>query len=93
MEKEKFRMQTLLVEDIIKFQPKGVITIPKKLRKHAGLMDRVLVRAKAQKGKITLEPIYTTPYPIRTFSDEEINEWLELDKLESEELRKDDLLT
>lgn len=85
-------MQTLPIEDIIKFQPKGVLTIPKKLRKRAGLMDRLLVRAKAQKGKITLEPVYTTPYPIRTFTDKEINEWLELDKRDSEELRKEGLL-
>lgn len=86
-------MQTVLIEDVIKFQPKGVLTIPKKLRERAGLMDRVLVRAKAQKGKITLEPVYTTPYPIRTFTDEEINEWLELDKRDSEELRKEGLLS
>lgn len=85
-------MQTLPIEDIVKFQPKGVLTIPKKLRKRAGLMDRLLVRAKAQKGKITLEPVYTTPYPIRTFTDKEINEWLELDKRDSEELRKEGLL-
>lgn len=85
-------MQTLPIEDIIKFQPKGVLTIPKKLRERAGLTDRVLIRAKAQKGKITLEPVYTTPYPIRTFTDEEINEWLELDRRDSEELRKEGLL-
>ena len=85
-------MQTLPIEDIIKMQPKGTMTIPKKLRQRAGLTDRALIRATAQKGKITLEPVYTTPYPIRTFTDEEMNEWLELDRIESKELRKEGLL-
>ncbi len=85
-------MQTLPIEDIIKMQPKGTMTIPKKLRQQAGFTDRGLVRVKAQKGKITLEQVYTTPYPVRTFTDEEINEWLELDRTDSEELRKEGLL-
>lgn len=86
-------MQTILIEDIIKMQPKGIITIGKKLRQAVGLTDRGLLHAKAINGSIILEPLYTTPYPVRTFSDEEINEWLELDKKEGEELRKEGLIS
>ncbi len=80
-------MQAIPMEDIIKMQPKGVITIPNKLRKSVGLTERSLMRIKTKGKQLIIEPLYTTPAP-RVFSDEEINEWLELDEKEGKELRR-----
>ncbi|KKU87368.1 MAG: hypothetical protein UY16_C0029G0007 [Candidatus Gottesmanbacteria bacterium GW2011_GWA2_47_9] len=84
-------MQTTVFEDIVKLQPKGLLTIPKKLRQSVGLTERSLLRIKAKGKQLIIEPVYTTPAP-RTFSDEEIQEWLEFDKQETEALRKQGLL-
>lgn len=81
-------MQTIPMEDIIKMQPKGLITIPKKLRKSVGLTERSLLRIKADNGKITLEPVRTLPYPVRSYTDEELVEFVAFDEEQGNELRR-----
>jgi len=84
-------MQNTL-EEIIKVLPKGLITIPKKLRQSVGLRENGLARIKKEKGKLVIEPVTVVPYPVRTYSDEEIKEFLETDRKEGLELKKMKLL-
>ncbi len=81
-------MQTIPIEDIIKVQPKGLITIPKKMRDAIGLMGRGLVRIRADQGKITVEPVYTLSYPVRHYTDEEIEEFFAFDEEQTRLVRK-----
>lgn len=81
-------MQVLPLEDIIKIQPKGLITIPKKMRESIGISERGLMRIKADNGKITIEPIRTLPYPVRSYTDAEIDDFFALDETESKKLRR-----
>lgn len=81
-------MQMIAFEDLIKIQPKGVLTIPKKIRQFIGLEDNNIARIKIEKGKLIIEPVRTLPYPVRSYNDQEIEEFFELDKKESKELRK-----
>lgn len=85
-------MQTLPIEEIASFQPKGVLTIPKKIRDAVGVVDRSLVRIRADQGKITIEPVRTLPYPVRSYTDAEIDEFFALDQAESKELRRRGIL-
>lgn len=55
-------MQTLPIEVIVRMQPKGVITIPKKIRDAAGLKEGMYLRLTADHGRITLEPVRIVPY-------------------------------
>lgn len=85
-------MQTMPFEDIVKLQPKGLLTIPKKFRKALSLNGNDLVRIRGVKGRLVLEPVRTLPYPVRSYTDTELDEFLALDKEESEKLRKKGLL-
>lgn len=81
-------MQQAAYDEIVKIQPKGVITIPKKLRVSLGIADNDLIRLKEEKGRITITPVRTLPYPVRSYSDQEIREFLDLDKAETRDLKK-----
>lgn len=81
-------MQQSPVEELVKIQPKGVITIPKKFRDSLGITDNDFIRIKKEKGKITIEPVRTLPYPVRSYTGDEIKEFLVLDKAETEKLNK-----
>jgi len=85
-------MQVSMQEEIIKILPKGIMTIPKKFRESLGFAENGLARVKEEKGRLILEPVRTLPYPVRRYTDEEIEEFIALDKSESEELRKKKLL-
>jgi AbrB family looped-hinge helix DNA binding protein len=80
------------IEDIVKLQPKGLITIPKKLRTAIGLKGSDVLRLRAVNGQITLEPVHVLPYQVRSYSDKEVNEFLALDQVETTELKKKKLL-
>lgn len=81
-------MQTPPLEDIIKVQPKGILTIPKKMRDAVGVIDRGFVRIRADQGKITVEPVRTLSYPVRHYTDEEIEEFFAFDEEQTRQLRK-----
>lgn len=82
----------ILFEDIIKIQPKGLLTIPKKIRNKVGIDENSLVRIKEEKGRVVIEPIYTLPYPVRSYTEEDIKEFLRLDQKEAKTLKKKGLL-
>lgn len=81
-------MQTIPLEDIIKIQAKGLITIPKKMRDTIGVVERSLVRLRADQGKITIEPVRTLPYPVRSYTDKELAEFIAFDEEQGKELRR-----
>ena len=85
-------MQQVIQEEIVKMQPKGLVTIPKKLRQKVGLLENSLVKVKEEQGRLVLEPVRTLPYPVRSYTQEDIKEFLELDKRESKELKEKGLL-
>lgn len=84
-------MQTV-VEDIIKILPKGLVTIPKKMREELGFEENSMVRIKEEKGRLVIEPLRTLPYPVRRYTQAEIDEFMKLDKKESKLLKKKKLL-
>lgn len=73
-------MQASTIEEIIKMQPKGLLTIPVKIRKKYGLNANDFIRIKASNGKVYLEPVRTLPYPIRSYTNKDLDEFFELDK-------------
>lgn len=79
------------IDEIIKIQAKGVLTIPKTLRENF-MEDNSLVRIKKEKGRLIIEPVRTLPYPVRSYTDNEIEEFIALDKEESKQLKRKGLL-
>lgn len=84
-------MQLAPFEEIIKIQNKGVLTIPKKLRV-GSFEDNSLVRIKKEKGRLIIEQVRTLPYPTRSYTDEEVESFLVLDKVDTKELKKKGLI-
>ncbi len=80
-------MQQSITEEIIKLQAKGVLTIPKNLRKDF-MEDNSLVKIKKEKGKLILEPVQALPYPVRRYTDNDVGEFIDLDNTETNELRQ-----
>ena len=85
-------MQQLIQEEIVKMQPKGLVTIPKKLRQLLGFEENSLVKMKEEKGRLVMESVHVLPYPVRNYSKEEVEEFIELDKKETRELKEKGLL-
>lgn len=85
-------MQQLIQEEIIKLQSKGLVTIPKKMRQKLGLEENNLIRVKEEKGRIVMESVRTLPYPVRSYTKQEIKEFIELDQSETKVLKQKGLL-
>jgi len=66
-------------ESWIKILPKGLITIPKKIREKLGIKEGDVAKVKISKNSIIIEPRELTEY--RLFTDEEIKQWVKDDKL------------
>ena len=75
-------------EAIIRIQPKGVITIPIRLRKALGLTANNLARIREIKGRLIIEPVTTLPYPVRNYTEKEIEEFIAYDTKETKALKK-----
>lgn len=76
------------MQTLVRLQPKGLITIPKKIRDAAGFVENSHLNISFQNGKVTLEPIRSYSYPIRSYTDEEIAQFLKDDKLDPKLARK-----
>lgn len=50
-------MQQVIYEDIIKILPKGLVTIPKKLRLEVGLTEGGFVRITSDGTRLIVEPV------------------------------------
>ena len=81
-------MQNLNQEEIIKLQPKGLITIPKKFREILDLEENGLVKVRIEKDRLVIEPVIVLPYKVRRYTDKEIEEFFKLDNKQSKELKK-----
>ncbi len=68
--------------------PRGTVTIPKKLREKAGIKKQTALTTWYENGKIIFEPIVSDPYSIREYTDEEIAQFLEDDKLDPKLAKK-----
>lgn len=73
-------------EEIVKIQNKGLVTIPKSFRDELGLKERSLARIRKFKGSLIIEPVRILSYPVRIYTDKEINEFLALDREEGKNL-------
>lgn len=85
-------MQQVANEEIVKMQPKGLLTIPKRIRENLGFEDDGLVRVREERGRVVLEPVRILDYPVRSYTKEEIKEFLALDRKESKILKQKELL-
>lgn len=85
-------MQQIIQEEIVKIQPKGLLTIPKSLRLRLGFVENSLVRVKEEKGRLIMEAVRTLPYSVRSYTDDEIEGFIKLDKKQSKELKKKGLI-
>ena len=81
-------MQTLVFEEIIKLQSRGVLTIPKKFREALNFRDNSIVKLRKDKYRLIIEPLRTLPYPVRNYTDKDLKDFFEFDKKESKQLRK-----
>lgn len=86
-------MPQILQEEFITLQPKGVFTIPKKFRKILGFTDRSVIRVKPEKGRLIIESVRILPYPVRTYSEKEVAEFIDLDKKQTKELKRKGILS
>jgi len=67
--------------NLVKILPKGLVTIPKKLREDVGLEENSLARIKKEGGKLVLEPVSIISYPIHNYSEEEIKVFMKEDRI------------
>ncbi len=75
---------------IIKPLAKGQVTIPILFRRELGIKENTLFQAELKENGVFLKPInldWKERY-IRQFSDEEIKEWLQEDKLDKKTRQK-----
>ena len=78
--------QVSFTEEIAKIQPRGILTIPKKLRRFIGLADNTFVKISGNKYRLIIEPVKVVPYPVRNYNDSEIEKFINLDVKESRHL-------
>lgn len=74
--------------ELVKLQPKGILTIPKQFRDELGFQEKGLLRIIKTRGRLILEPVRALPYSARNYTSKEVEEFLALDKQESRELKK-----
>lgn len=85
-------MPVIIAEEIVKIQPRGLLTIPRGFRRELGLEENGLARIKKERGRLIIEPVRLLPYPVRSYTDEEIEGFLRLDAQETKELKKKGIL-
>lgn len=68
-------------ESIVKILPKGLVTIPKKWREELGLGENGLARMRKEEKRLILEPVSVVGYPLREYSEEQIKEFIEKDRI------------
>ncbi len=72
---------------LVKLLPKGQITIPVKFRRQLGVGENSYLRVELEGGRLVIKPVksnWEEKY-IRRYSDEEIEEFLEADKVSPRE--------
>lgn len=83
--------QIQYTEEIIKLTPRGIFTVPKKMRQ--GLFDDMgIAKINRLGGKLIIEPVRTLSYPVRSYTDQELNDFFELDAKETKVLKNKGLI-
>lgn len=85
-------MQAIFTEEIAKIQPRGILTIPKKLRRSIGLADNTFVKISGNKYRLIIEPVRVIPYHVRDYNGKDIKDFVDLDAGESKRLRQKRML-
>lgn len=70
----------------IKILPKGLVTIPKKIREKLGIKEGDVAKINISKNSIVIKPRGSAEY--RLFTNEEIKQWIKDDKLPVELAKK-----
>ena len=73
-------------EEIVKMQPRGLLTIPRRFRDEKFGGNR-FVKVKKVRGGLMLEPVTVLGYAARKYTDSEMDEFFELDEKETKELK------
>mgnify|MGYP001559891256 CR=1 FL=1 len=76
------------MQTLVRIQPKGLITLPKKIRDQLNLSENSHLRISVQGGKVVLDPLQARSFPIRIYTDAEIDQFLKDDKLDPELAKK-----
>lgn len=79
-------------DELVKIQPKGLLTIPKKLREELGFREGDFARIKKEKGRLIIEPVRTLPYQVRSYSEADLREFFAEDERETKRLKQKGLL-
>lgn len=74
--------QTQVWNEIVRIQPRGVITIPARFR-DKDFSEDSFIRVRKLVGRLVLEPVTMPRYSVRRYTDSEVEEFLKLDKDES----------
>lgn len=75
-------------QEWLKVLGKGMVTIPKQWRDELGIEEGTVVKARKEGNKLVIEAQRSPSVPYRIYSDAEINEFLEDDKLPRELTKK-----
>ncbi len=79
-------------QEWLKVLGKGMITIPKVWRDELGIDEGEVIRAEKVGSRVILESVRTLPYPVRSYSEDEIKEFIKLDDKETSQLKKKGLI-
>lgn len=74
--------------NIVQIRERGQVTIPKKIRQQAGISDSATVMIVTEPGRIILEQVGITPYPLREYSNQEIKQFIRDDHLNGKHKEK-----
>lgn len=75
-------------EEWLKILGKGMVTLPKKWREEMGLEAGNVVKAKKQGNTVVIEGPQTSKAPYRTYTDSEIEDFLQEDRLPEDLAKK-----
>lgn len=81
-------MQITSLEEIVRLQSKGLITIPKQFREELNLSENSFVKIKKEKQKLVIEPVKIIPYKVRVYTKKDLEEFILFDKKETKKLKK-----
>ncbi len=85
-------MQTTTYTDqIVQLQPRWVFTLPKNLRE-GFFDDNRLAKISRVGRKIIIEPVRTLSYSVRSYSDNEVDDFFNLDEKDSKKLKAKGLI-
>jgi AbrB family looped-hinge helix DNA binding protein len=76
---------------VVRLRPRGQLTIPSELRRRLKIDADSFLQLTVKEGKIEIRPLRLTAEeeaPLREYSDEEIQRFLEEDRLDPETLAK-----